>query len=211
LFGKKRYIDKNTTPAMAKVQDFNTYVDSHFGSKSNNSHLKEGFMDSLANAIDSLMPFSKTKTINYAIDNILEYEKDLLNELYKFKKTTRSLELKLQDVRGRTPPNPDAVNSIRDEIESRNKEYKALVKSKSIAIEKAKELLKREAAKTPRLKEVIKAKMAEMEIELAEFEYDLAKKVSAETSDIQNLKDTIEKAKKEAQELITKLTAAPTP
>jgi len=196
---------------MAKVQDFNTYVDSHFGSKSKNSHLKEGFMDSLANAIDSLMPFSKTKTINYAIDNILEYEKDLLNELYKFKKTTRSLELKLQDVRGRTPPNPDAVNSIRDEIESRKKEYKALVKSKSIAIEKAKELLKREAAKTPRLKEVIKAKMAEMEVELAEFEYELAKKVSEETSDIQNLKDAMERAKREAQELLTKLTAAPTP
>lgn len=196
---------------MAKVQDFNTYVDSQFGSKSKNSHLKEGFMDSLANAIDSLMPFSKTKTINYAIDNILEYEKDLLNELYKFKKTTRSLELKLQDVRGRTPPNTDAINSIRDEIESRKKEYKALVKSKSIAIEKAKELLKREAAKTPRLKEVIKAKMAEMEVELAEFEYELAKKVSAETSDIQNLKDAMEKAKREAQELLTKLTAAPTP
>jgi len=52
---------------MAKVQDFNTYVDSQFGSKSNNSHIKEGLMDSLANAIDSIMPFSKTKTVKKTI------------------------------------------------------------------------------------------------------------------------------------------------
>jgi arginyl-tRNA synthetase len=57
----------------------------------------------------------------------------------------------------------------------------------------------------------MKAKMAELEIELAEFEYEQAKKISSEAGEIQNLKDALEQAKKEAQEMLDKLTAAPTP
>jgi hypothetical protein len=203
---KKRYIDKNKTQVMSKVKDFNSYIDLQFGSKSNDSHLKEGFMDSLANAIDSIMPYSKTKTINYIVDNILEYEKDLLQAKYDLKKTLRNMDLKLKGIRDRTPINQDAVESIKEQIEAKKNEYKAMVKSKSTAIEKAKELLRKEGAKSPRLKEVIKAKMAELEIDLAEFEYDLAKKISAEASEIENLKDALDQAKKEAQEMINKLT-----
>jgi hypothetical protein len=209
LFGKKRYIDKNTTPVMSKVKDFNSYIDLQFGPKSNDSNLKEGLMDSLANAIDSIMPFSKTKTIGYIKDNILEFEKDLLQAKYDLKKTLRKMDLRLKEIRDRTPVNQDAVESIREEIEAKKNEYKSMVKSKSTAIEKAKELLRKEGAKSPRLKEVIKAKMAELEIDLAEFEYDLAKKISAEASEIQNLKDALELAKKEAQEMLNKLTSTP--
>lgn len=196
---------------MSKVQDFNHFVDSHFKSKSNNPHLQEGFMDSLANAIDSLMPFSKTKTINSVIDNMLEYEKDLLKAKYELKKTLKSMELKLREIRGRTPINTEAVESIKEEIEAKKNEYRAMVKSKTVALEKAKDLLRREGAKSPRLKEVMKAKMAELEIELAEFEYEQAKKISAEAGEIQNLKDALEQAKKEAQEMLNKLSSAPTP
>lgn len=190
---------------MSKVQDFNTYVDSQFGPKSTSSPLKEGLMDSLANAIDSIMPFSKTKTISYIVDNILEYEKDLLQAKYDLKKTLRKMDLRLKEIRDKIPVNQDAVESIKEEIEAKKNEYKAMVKSKSTAIEKAKELLRKEGAKSPRLKEVIKAKMAELEIDLAEFEYDLAKKISAEASEIQNLKDALDQAKKEAQEMLNKL------
>lgn len=196
---------------MAKVQDFNSYVDSQFGFKSDDSQIQEGFMDSLANAIDSIMPFSKSKTVNYVVDNILEYEKDLLKAKYDLKKTLRRMDLRLKEIQDRTPINQDAVKSIKEEIEAKKNEYKAMVKSKSIAIEKAKELLRKEAAKSPRLKEVTKAKMAELEIELAEFEYDLAKKISAEASEIQNLKDALEQAKKEAQEMLNQLTASSNP
>ena len=196
---------------MSKVQDFNHFVDSHFKTKSANSHLQEGFMDSLANAIDSLMPFSKTKTINSIIDNMLEYEKDLLKAKYELKKTLKSMELKLREIRGRTPINTEAVESIKEEIEAKKNEYRAMVKSKTVALEKAKDLLRREGAKSPRLKEVMKAKMAELEIELAEFEYEQAKKISAEAGEIQNLKDALEQAKKEAQEMLNKLSSAPTP
>jgi DNA repair exonuclease SbcCD ATPase subunit len=196
---------------MSKVQDFNHFVDSHFKSKSDNLHLQEGFMDSLANAIDSLMPFSKTKTINSIIDNMLEYEKDLLKAKYELKKTLKSMEMKLREIKGRTTVNPEAVESIREEIEAKKNEYRAMVKSKTVALEKAKDLLRREGAKSPRLKEVMKAKMAELEIELAEFEYEQAKKISSEAGEIQNLKDALEQAKKEAQEMLDKLTAAPTP
>ena len=196
---------------MSKVQDFNHFVDSHFKSKSDNLHLKEGFMDSLANAIDSLMPFSKTKTINSVIDNMLEYEKDLLKAKYELKKTLKSMELKLREIRGRTPVNTEAVDSIKEEIEAKKNEYRAMIKSKTVALEKAKDLLRREGAKSPRLKEVMKAKMAELEIELAEFEYEQAKKISAEAGEIQNLKDALEQAKKEAQEMLNKLSNAPTP
>lgn len=196
---------------MSKVQDFNTYVDSKFGSKYNNSHIKESLTDYIANAIDSIMPFSKTKTINYTIDNILEYEKDLLKQKYDLEKNLSKLQMKMIEIRGRTPVNHEAVESIKKEVEARKIEYKAMVKSKTIAIEKAKELLRKEASKSPRLKDVMKAKMAEMEIELAEFEYDLAKKNTAETSEIENLKNALDQAKREATELLTKLTAAPTP
>ena len=196
---------------MSKVQDFNHFLDSHFKSKSDNSHLQEGFMDSLANAIDSLMPFSKTKTINSIIDNMLEYEKDLLKAKYELKKTLKSMEMKLREIKGRTTVNPEAVESIREEIEAKKNEYRAMIKSKTVALEKAKDLLRREGAKSPRLKEVMKAKMAELEIELAEFEYEQAKKISSEAGEIQNLKDALEQAKKEAQEMLDKLTAAPTP
>ncbi len=194
---------------MSKVKDFNSYIDLQFGPKSNDSNLKEGLMDSLANAIDSIMPFSKTKTIGYIKDNILEFEKDLLQAKYDLKKTLRKMDLRLKEIRDRTPVNQDAVESIREEIEAKKNEYKSMVKSKSTAIEKAKELLRKEGAKSPRLKEVIKAKMAELEIDLAEFEYDLAKKISAEASEIQNLKDALELAKKEAQEMLNKLTSTP--
>lgn len=196
---------------MSKVKDFNHFVNSNFKSKPDNSHLQEGFMDSLANAIDSLMPFSKTKTINSIIDNMLEYEKDLLKAKYELKKTLKSMELKLREIRGRTPINTEAVESIKEEIEAKKNEYRAMVKSKTVALEKAKDLLRREGAKSPRLKEVMKAKMAELEIELAEFEYEQAKKISAEAGEIQNLKDALEQAKKEAQEMLNKLSSAPTP
>jgi chromosome segregation ATPase len=168
-------------------------------------------MDSLANAIDSIMPFSKTKTINSVIDNMLEYEKDLLKAKYELKKTLKSMELKLREIRGRTPVNTEAVDSIKEEIEAKKNEYRAMIKSKTVALEKAKDLLRREGAKSPRLKEVMKAKMAELEIELAEFEYEQAKKISAEAGEIQNLKDALEQAKKEAQEMLNKLSNAPTP
>jgi DNA repair exonuclease SbcCD ATPase subunit len=209
LFDLERYIDKNTTQVMAKVQDFTNFVNSKFGFKSDDSQIQEGFMDSLANAIDSIMPFSKT--VNYVVDNILEYEKDLLKAKYDLKKTLRRMDLRLKEIQDRTPINQDAVKSIKEEIEAKKNEYKAMVKSKSIAIEKAKELLRKEAAKSPRLKEVTKAKMAELEIELAEFEYDLAKKISAEAAEIQNLKDALEQAKKEAQEMLNQLTASSNP
>lgn len=191
---------------MSKVKDFNSYIDLQFGPKSNGSHLKEGLMNSLTNAIASYIPFSKINTIGHIKDNILEFEKDLLKAKYDLKKTLRNMDLKLKGIRDRTPINQDAVDSIKEQIEAKKNEYKAMVKSKSMAIERAKELLKKEASKSPRLKEAIKAKMAELEIELSEYEYDLAKKISAEASEIENLKDALDQAKKEAQEMINKLT-----
>lgn len=190
---------------MAKVQDFNTYVDSQFGSKSNNSHIKEGFMDSLANAIDSIMPFSKTKTVNFIVDNILEYEKEMLEAKYDHMKDLEAKRRKMKEL-DRTDPNyDDAVKAIKNELESKEKQYKAMIKSKTVAIERGRELMRKEAIKSPRLKEIIKAKEAEMDILLAEFEYDLAKKISAEAEEIQNLKDAIQKAKDDAKEMLDKL------
>lgn len=190
---------------MAKVQDFNTYVDSQFGSKSNNSHIKEGFMDSLANAIDSIMPFSKTKTVNFIVDNILEYEKEMLEAKYDHMKDLEAKRRKMKEL-DRTDPNyDDAVKAIKNELESKEKQYKAMIKSKTVAIERGRELMRKESIKSPRLKEIIKAKEAEMDILLAEFEYDLAKKISAEAEEIQNLKDAIQKAKDDAKEMLDKL------
>jgi len=190
---------------MAKVQDFNTYVDSQFGPKSNNSLIKEGLLDSIANAIDSIMPFSKTKTINFIIDNILEYEKEMLQAKYDHMKDLEAKKRKMIQLDRNDPNYEEAKNAVKNEAEAKEKQYKAMIKSKSIAIEKGRELMRKEAIKTPRLKEIIQAKEAEKEIQLAEFEYDLAKKITAEAEEIQNLKDAIQKAKDDAKQMLDKL------
>jgi len=82
------------------------------------------------------------------------------------------------------------------------------VKNRKAIMDKGMSLLSKSIAGNKRLKEYFKAGSAEDEIELSQFEYDLAKKKSSDASEIENLRKSLENAKKEADDIITRFSAS---
>lgn len=147
------------------------------------------------------------------IDNIrkgnLQIKKDVIENNYKINDEVDELRMKRDEVL--KIGNKSAVESIESQITKKKEElnsYSKLAKSK---IQKGIDLLEKTIDKNKRRKDYYEAGFKEDEYNLAEFEYELSKKRSLDSSEIKKIKDRVDKAKKEAAEIIKIWTAKNTP
>jgi hypothetical protein len=159
------------------------------------------FMDTIKNTLGkALGPFSKISSIDKIREGNLAIEKELVSKKYELRDKLDSLELKLDEVRKRA--NKAAVISVENEIDKVKEEYRTFVKNRKAVMERGMELLKKAISGKERLKEYYKAGKAEDDVELSEMEYELAKKKSGDAGEIENLRKSLEAAKKEADEIV---------
>jgi hypothetical protein len=206
---------------MEKIKGFNQFLDGRdFNSPVEESLSEEirlwsdsvisesAFTDIIKNKLSKsfLGSFSKVGAIDKIRKANLDIEKELLTKKFEMRDKIDALELKLDEVRKRN--NKAAVLSVENEIDKMKEEYKAFVKNKKAIMDKGMSLLSKSISGNKRLKEYFKAGSAEDEIELSQFEYDLAKKKSSDAGEIENLRKSLENAKKEADDIITRFTSS---
>lgn len=206
---------------MEKIKGFNQFLDGRdFNSRVEESLSEEirlwsdsvisesAFTDIIKNKLSKsfLGSFSKVGAIDKIRKANLDIEKELLTKKFEMRDKIDALELKLDEVRKRN--NKAAVLSVENEIDKMKEEYKAFVKNKKAIMDKGMSLLSKSISGNKRLKEYFKAGSAEDEIELSQFEYDLAKKKSSDAGEIENLRKSLENAKKEADDIITRFTSS---
>lgn len=169
---------------------------------------ESSFTDIIKNKLSKsfLGSFSKVGTIDKIRKANLDIEKELLTKKFETRDKIDALELKLDEVRKRN--NKAAVLSVENEIDKTKEEYKAFVKNRKAIMDKGMSLLSKSISGNQRLKEYYKAGSAEDEIELSQFEYDLAKKKSSDAGEIENLRKSLEDAKKEADDIIKRFSAS---
>lgn len=193
-------------------KDFNSPVEESLSEEIrlwNDSVISESaFTDIIKNKLSKsfLGSFSKVGAIDKIRKANLDIEKELLTKKFEMRDKIYALELKLDEVRKRN--NKAAVLSVENEIDKMKEEYKAFVKNKKAIMDKGMSLLSKSISGSQRLKEYFKAGLAEDEIELSQFEYDLAKKKSSDAGEIENLRKSLENAKKEADDIITRFTSS---
>ena len=206
---------------MEKIKGFNQFLDGRdFNSPVEESLSEEirlwsdsvisesAFTDIIKNKLSKsfLGSFSKVGAIDKIRKANLDIEKELLTKKFEMRDKIDALELKLDEVGKRN--NKAAVLSVENEIDKMKEEYKAFVKNKKAIMDKGMSLLSKSISGNKRLKEYFKAGSAEDEIELSQFEYDLAKKKSSDAGEIENLRKSLENAKKEADDIITRFTSS---
>jgi cell division septum initiation protein DivIVA len=206
---------------MEKIKGFNQFLDGRdFDSPVEESLSEEirlwndsvisesAFTDIIKNKLSKsfLGSFSKVGAIDKIRKANLDIEKELLTKKFEMRDKIDALELKLDEVRKRN--NKAAVLSVENEIDKMKEEYKAFVKNKKAIMDKGMSLLSKSIAGNKRLKEYFKAGSAEDEIDLSQFEYDLAKKKSSDAGEIENLRKSLENAKKEADDIITRFSSS---
>jgi hypothetical protein len=206
---------------MEKIKGFNQFLDGRdFNSPIEESLSEEislwsdsvisesAFTDIIKNKLSKsfLGSFSKVGAIDKIRKANLDIEKELLTKKFEMRDKIDALELKLDEVRKRN--NKAAVLSVENEIDKMKEEYKAFLKNKKAIMDKGMSLLSKSISGIKRLKEYFKAGSAEDDIELSQFEYDLAKKKSSDAGEIENLRKSLDNAKKEADDIITRFTSS---
>lgn len=166
-------------------------------------------MDMIKNKLSKglLGSFSKTGAIDKIRQGNLAIEKELINKKYELRDKLDSLELKLDEVRKRN--SKAAILAVENEIDKKKEEYRAFVKNKKAIMDKGMSLLSKAISGNQRLKDYYKAASAEDEIELSQMEYDLAKRKSSDSSELEKLKKSLEDAKKEAEEMVKRFSSSP--
>lgn len=164
--------------------------------------INEGLFDTIKNKLSKsiLGDFSKVSAIDSIRKGNLEIEKDLVAKKYEYNDKLDALELKLAEVT--KSGNRAAILAAENEISKKKEEYRAYIKSRKIQIEKGLSLLSKAIDKNKRRKEYYEAGKAEDELNLANYEYDMAKKKSNSSKEIDRLKRSLDKARTDAESLI---------
>ena len=178
---------------------------------SENSISESSFMDLIKNKLSKsfLGSFSKVGGIDKIRQANLAIEKELLDKKFEIRDKLDRLELKLDEARKHN--SKAAILAFENEISKIKEEYKAFVKNRKAMMDKGISLLSKSISGSQRLKEYYKAGLAEDEIELSQYEYDLAKKKSSDSGEIEKLRISLETAKKEAQDIIKRFSQSPSP
>lgn len=142
------------------------------------------------------------------IDNIrkenLELRKQIIEKKYQMEEDLEDLLLKKSEVRKKS--NQSALQSVDSQIDKKKQEFLTFKKTAEAKINRGLALLEKTIDKNKRRKEYYETGLKEDELALAEFEYDLAKRKSSDASEISKLKTKIQKAQKEADDLIQAFT-----
>jgi hypothetical protein len=164
--------------------------------------INEGLLDTIKNKLSKTIfgDFSKVSVIDTIRNGNLEIEKDLIAKKYEYSDKLDALELKLAEVT--RSGNRAAILAVENETSKKKEEYRAYIKSRKIQIEKGLSLLTKAIDKNKRRKEYYEAGKAEDELNLANYEYDMAKKKSSSSKEVDRLKKSLDKAKIDAETLI---------
>jgi hypothetical protein len=147
--------------------------------------------------------FSKIGVIDTIRKGNFDLKKETIQKKYDIDEELEDLYLKRSEVK--KSGNQSALQSVDSQIEKKKQEFLVFKKVAQGKIEKGLNLLTKAIDKNKRRKEYYEAGLKEDELKLSEFEYDLAKKLSSDSSEITKLKNKIDKARKEAESLVQSL------
>ena len=116
-----------------------------------------------------------------------------MNKRAKMLDDIHAIEDKIYDVRRGAGDRKNIPTWERD-IDSKKTEYNTFVKVKKFQIAKGMDLLDKTISRNARRREYYDAGLIDDKVELAKFEYDLAKSRSYEDSEIDKIKDKLDKA-----------------
>lgn len=158
-----------------------------------------GFFDSIKNTLSKtfLGSLSYLNIIDKVRAEVLKLEKEIVTKRYAFQDEMASLKKDLKELVA--SGNDSTLEKTKKAIELKSKEHDAYEKVTSSRIEKALSTLRDAIKDNKRRKEYYDAGKAQDELELAEFEYQLAKRrSSAGSEELKKLEAEIKKAKEEA-------------
>ena len=167
----------------------------------NESSLLDDIKNKLSKSIFG--DFSKIGVIDTIRKGNFDLKKEMIQKKYDTDEELEDLYLKRSEVK--KSGNQSALRSVDSQIEKKKQEFLVFKKVAQGKIEKGLNLLAKAIDKNKRRKEYYEAGLKEDELKLSEFEYELAKKLSADSSELTKLKDKIDKARKEAGSLIQSL------
>jgi hypothetical protein len=175
------------------------------------SHLNEGLLDSILNKVEKSVfgDFSKVGIIDKIRNGNLEIQKEIAEKRYDHRDELDALEIKEDEVRKAN--NKAALLSIQNEKDRKKEQFRTFFKMKKTQMEKGLDLLEKVIDKNQRRKDYYKAGLAEDEAELAKFEYELARRKSDDSNEIEKLRSSFENARKEAEEIVNKFQKQVTP
>ena len=163
------------------------------------------FFDSIKNFLSKtfLGSLSYINIIDKVRGEVLKLEKELVSKNYEYQDEIASLKGDLKDLSAEG--NESSIAAIRKKLELKSKEYESYKKMTETRIDKALETLKEAIKGNRRRNEYYQAGKAQDEVELAEFEYTLAKRRAASagsnTSLAKSLSDDLKKKEEEIKKL----------
>ena len=170
--------------------------------------VNEGVFDSIKNTLSKtfLGSLSYINMIDKVRSEVLKLEKESVQKKYTFEEEVDSLKNSIKEL---TKSKDEAgIERVKKTIDAKTKEYQAYGKMTNMRIEKAISTIKDAIKGNKRRMEYWEAGKSQDELELAEFEYKMAKqKANVSPEDLKNLesevkvaRDEAEKAKKQLEE-----------
>lgn len=196
-FEENNPLDGKITPALAE-----SLADYFAGEEAVN----EGVFDSIKNTLSKtfLGSLSYISMIDKVRAEVLKLEKESLQKKYAFEDEIDSLKNSIKELsKNKDEAGIDRVNKT---IDSKTKEYQSYGKMTNLRIEKAISTIKEAIKGNKRRMEYWEAGKSQDELDLAEFEYRIAKqRASSNPEDLKDLQEEIKKAKDEAEKSKKKL------
>lgn len=191
-FEESNPLDQKITPQLAES------VAEYF---SQDTSLNEGIFDNVKNYLSKtfLGSLSYINIIDKVRTEVLKLEKEIITKRYAYQDEMESLTKDLKELSA--SGNEAAISKVQKTIELKKKEHDTYEKMTTTRIEKGLSTLRDAIKGNKRRKEYYDAGKAQDELELAEFEYSIAKRrASMGSQELKKLEDEIQKAKKEALE-----------
>jgi chromosome segregation ATPase len=171
--------------------------------------LNEGFLDSIKNTLSKtfLGSLSYINMIDKARASILKDQKDLLSKQYSYEDEMSSLRNSVKQAQ--TSVGSTNTDTIKKTISNKENEYKTYVNMVKKRIEKVEDAIDKIIEGNKRRSEYYDAGKSQDELEIAEFEYKLAKaRSNSDPKEIKELESKVKDAKKEAEEAQEELKAS---
>lgn len=168
--------------------------------------VNEGIFDSIKNTLSKtfLGSLSYINMIDKVRSEVLKLEKESIQKKYAFEDEIDSLKNNIREfTKSKDSAGVDRTNKM---IDAKTKEYQSYGKMINLRIEKAISTIKEAIKGNKRRMEYWEAGKSQDELELAEFEYKLAKQRASSSPEVlKDLETEIQKAKSEAEKAKTKL------
>jgi hypothetical protein len=196
-FEKINHLEGKITPALAE-----SLADYFAGEETVN----EGVFDSIKNTLSKtfLGSLSYISMIDKVRAEVLKLEKESLQKKYAFEDEIDALKNSIKEL---SKNKDDAgVDRVKKTIDAKTKEYQSYGKMIGLRIEKAISTIKDAIKGNKRRMEYWEAGKSQDELDLAEFEYRLAKqRTTSNPEELKSLEEEIKKAKDEAEKSKKKL------